>query len=254
MRWLYLILLAVAGCSAPSNDKLIIAVASNTQYALEEIMQVFTDKTGISCNLVVSSSGKLTAQIKEGAPFDLLVSADMKYPEELYLSGITTDKPMIYAYGKLVLWSASDQFQPTLNDLTNSMVRHVAIANPNTAPYGNAALELLENNGMTDTVRDKLVYGESLSQTNQFILSGAAEIGFTAKSVVLSKSMKEKGRWLELDQDEYTPLAQGVVIIENEKVELSQQFYNFLLSPEGQNILQKYGYDGSSPATYYLSP
>ena len=189
--WLYTSLLILFGCGSPSKQELIIAVASNTQFAMEEIASDFRDRTEINCELVVSSSGKLTAQIKEGAPFDLLVSADMKYPEELYLSGIS-NKPTIYAYGKLVIWSVSDDLQPSLQELTTGSVRHIAVANPDIAPYGATAVELLEKHGIYHEVKDKLVFGESISQTNQFILSGAAEIGFTAKSVVVSGPARGK--------------------------------------------------------------
>jgi molybdate transport system substrate-binding protein len=242
-RFILLIILFLVSCSRTAPASLTIAVASNSQYALEEINAAFSEKTGVTSDLVVSSSGKLTAQIKEGAPFDLFVSADIKYPNELYLSGLTTDKPMVYAYGKLVLWSTSKEVRPTLERLTSDSVTHVAIANPETAPYGAAALELLKKRGIYEQVQHKLVFGESISQTNQFILSGAADIGFTAKSVVVYGPMKGKGRWLELDPQHYAPLAQGVVMIKNQNTTLSKQYFDFLQSPDGQQILHKYGYD-----------
>ena len=243
MSRVLLIVIFLVGCSRTAPTGLTIAVASNSQYALEEINAIFSEKTGVVSDLVVSSSGKLTAQIKEGAPFDLFVSADIKYPNELYLSGLTMDKPMVYAHGKLVLWSASNGVIPTLEQLTSDNITHVAIANPETAPYGAAALELLKKQGIYEQVKHKLVFGESISQTNQFILSGAADIGFTAKSVVVSGPMKGKGHWLELDPQHYAPLAQAVVLIKNQNTTLSKQFFDFLQSPDGQQILRKYGYD-----------
>ena len=236
-------LLFLINCQPASKTDLTIAVAANMQFAVEELLDAFENKTGFNCDMVVSSSGKLTAQIKSGAPFDLMISADMKYPQDLFESGFADGPPVIYAYGKLVLWTKKAGSPPSLEYLTTPMAKHIAIANPKTAPYGAADIEVLEQSGIYETIRDKLVYGESILQTNQFILSGAADVGFTAKSMIMSGPMEGKGLWLEMDQQHYAPLAQGMVIIDNQNTELARQFFDFLLSPEGQKILQKYGYD-----------
>jgi molybdate transport system substrate-binding protein len=225
----------------PAAD-LTIAVASNMQFAMDEIVWAFGQKTGLVCDLVVSSSGKLTAQIKEGAPFDLLLSADMKYPEELFMSGLTTRQPEVYAYGKLVLLSVVNDYQPRIEDLNTEIISHVALANPKIAPYGKAAMEVLQHHGLIDSIRHKMVFGESISQVNQFVISGAAQVGFTAKSVAMSANMKEKATWMEMDNAHYAPIAQGVVIMNNPNSTRSKQFLDFLFSVEGQEILQKYGY------------
>ena len=230
------------GCSIPNDDEIVIATASNMRFAMEELTGQFTTLTGIKCNMVVSSSGKLTAQIKEGAPFDMLVSADMKYPIALMEAGLTADTPSVYAYGKLVLWSAVAGYEPVLGDLVSENIEHIAVANPETAPYGAAAEEVLKKYGVLEEVQHKLVFGESISQVNQFIVSRSATLGFTAKSVVLSNQMKGTGNWVDLDQNYYTPIEQGVAVIDNHRQVKSMQFFEFLLSSDGQEILQKYGY------------
>jgi molybdate transport system substrate-binding protein len=232
----------LVSCSKPKDSTLSIAVSSNMQFAMEELIQAFEIQSGISCVMVVSSSGKLTAQIQAGSPMDVLVSADMKYPKELYRKGFTINQPATYAYGKLVLWTKADDFKPAIDALLIGPVKHIAIPNPKTAPYGFAALEILRYHELYDSLEHKLVYGESVSQINQFIISGSAEIGFTAKSVVVSPKMKTVGNWVEMDQDQYSLIKQGAVILKTGNIEKAKQFFTFLFSPEAKQILQKFGY------------
>ena len=230
-------------CASPQGEYLAIAAAANMQFAIAELTQNFSKSSGLSCQTIISSSGKLTAQIKEGAPFDIFVSADMKYPEELHNNGFTTSAPKIYAYGRLVLWTTDESITPNVSVLLDDKVKHIAIANPKTAPYGQAAIEVLEQYQHLTQVENKLVYGESIAQTNQFIISQAAQIGFTAKSVVLSPNIKNQGQWIEIPTKLYSPIAQGVVILKKTKQQKSAQlFYDFLFSERGQKILEKYGY------------
>jgi len=226
------------------EQNLKIAVAANMQFAMQEISKAYTSTTNTPCQLIISSSGKLTAQIKEGAPYDIFVSANMKYPNELYKNGNSIKPPEIYAYGKLVMFTAFDNLNLTIENLNNSTIKHIALANPKMAPYGSAALTTLKHYGIFPMVKEKLVYGESIAQTNQFIISKAAEIGFTAKSVVLSDNLKGKGSWIEIDSNIYSPIKQGVVIINNNKgnIENTKSFYNFLFSKQAKSILKKYGY------------
>ena len=234
----------VASCEQQKKPKLTIATAANMQFAMEEIGAVFTQESGIKCEIIISSSGKLTAQIKEGAPYDIFVSADMKYPLELYNTGLTTIEPTIYAYGKLVLWSMIDSIKPSIDLLLQKNIKHIASANPKTAPYGIATEEVLNHYNIFDRLKKKLVYGESVAQTNQFITTKASEIGFTAKSVVLSPIVKGKGNWIALKENTYTPIKQGIVIIKNSpsSSEKKEIFYNFLFSKKVKGILNKFGY------------
>ncbi len=231
------------GCKKNNTNKIAIATAANMQFAMKELSQAFTKQSGIKCDIIVSSSGKLTAQIKEGAPYDLFVSADMKYPEDLYQSGFTTQKPEIYAYGKLVLWSIEEDLKPNIDQLSDEQIKYIAIANPKTAPYGQAAVDVLNYYNIFEKVENKLVYGESISQTNQFIISGSANVGFTAKSVVLSPKVEGKGQWTAIDENSYTPIAQGVVILKKDNPsEKAEKFYSFLFSERSKEILENFGY------------
>lgn len=238
------IIILFNGCNSPKKEILTIATAANMQYAMTELTAVFKNETGILCQTIIGSSGKLTAQIKEGAPYDIFVSADMKYPNELNRLGFTEGKSVIYAFGNLVLWSSDKNITPSIPLLTDKSINHIALANPMTAPYGVAAIEVLKENKIYEQVKSKLVFGESISQTNQFIISKAAEIGFTAKSVVMAKKMQGKGNWVKIDKNSYSPIAQGLVIIKNnrEKYEDAQKFYNFLFSEKGKEILNNFGY------------
>lgn len=241
---LLVILFLSTGCEREKNKKLTIAVSANMQYAMEELVEAFTQASGTPCELIVGSSGKLTAQIMEGAPFDLFLSADMKYPEEIDSGGKALGKPLIYAYGHLVLWSIDEGTELTAEGLLSEEVTHIAIANPETAPYGVAAVELLQGMGIWERVRGKLVFGESIAQTNQFILSGSAQAGITARSVVSSPAALDKGHWTEADHSLYKPIEQGVVAIKREgsDEEGSQAFISFLRSPVAHEILVRFGY------------
>lgn len=231
-------------CSSKNKNYISIATAANMQFAMKELSENFTQKTGINCEIMVSSSGKLTAQIKEGAPYDIFVSADMKYPNNLYNAGFTKTKPVIYGYGKLVLWTLFDSIKPSFKILQNKNIKHIAVANPKTAPYGKATYQLLQKKTILSLLEPKFVFGESIAQTNQFITTKSAEIGFTAKSVVVAPQTKGKGNWIEVNEEFYTPISQGIVLLKNGSGNKNhtQQFYNFILSDEGKNILSKFGY------------
>ncbi|MDX1830373.1 MAG: molybdate ABC transporter substrate-binding protein [Lutibacter sp.] len=231
-------------CKTKEQKIVTIATAANMQFAMDELVAKFYEETGIKCQTIISSSGKLTAQIKEGAPYDIFVSANMKYPNNLFQSGFTTSPPKIYAFGKLVLWTIKDTLQPSLTLLNKKYIEHIATANPKTAPYGIASIETLKNAHLYNEIESKLVYGQSIAQTNQFITSKVADIGFTSKSVVLSPKMKGNGKWIEIDSTLYSPIKQGVVIIKNKKYKLKRatKFYNFLFSSKAKEILNNFGY------------
>lgn len=226
------------------SEKVTIAAAANMQYAMEVIVQQFEDNTGISCDLIIGSSGKLTAQIIEGAPYDIFVSADMKYPTEIYTAGLAQQPPKSYGYGQLVLWTAMEDIRPSITMLKDVSIDHIAVANPQIAPYGRAAIEVLNHYGLYDNLNHKLVYGESVSQTNQFISSKSAAIGFTAMAIVLSPKLKDKGSWIALDKNSYSPIEQGVVLINRDQANRAdtRKFYAYLFSKEAKMLLKNFGY------------
>jgi molybdate transport system substrate-binding protein len=188
----------------------------------------------------------LTAQIKNGAPYGLFMSANMKYPQALYDEGLAATKPFIYAQGTLAFFSVKKQdFTQGIKLLTQKSISKIAIANPKTAPYGKAAFEALKNAGILKKIQSKFVYGESISQTVSYAMI-AADIGLIAKSSLYSSKMsqyKKDINWYPLDTKLYTPINQGIVILKqganNPEV---KAFYDFILSKDAKIIFKKYGY------------
>lgn len=237
-QWLFL-LFFVSSLTA-SAQKIRVAVAANAQFVVEKLKTGFEKKTGLQLEPIVNSSGKLTAQIQNGAPFDVFLSADMDYPDAVFRAGLAEAKPQIYAYGVLVLWTRSD-LDPArgLAVLNDKRINKVAVANPKTAPYGNVAVEVLTQQKLFDALNPKIVYGESIAQVNQYLISGAVEAGFTAKSVVLEPSLRGKGRWAEVKGAK--PIAQGVVLLKTAQPN-ARKFYDYLFTPEARAIFRQYGY------------
>ena len=235
--------LLLLACSDDAQKQLTIAAAANMQYPMQELCAVFASTHQIDTRVITGSSGKLTAQISAGAPFDVFVSADLKYPEDLHAAGLTTDAPKVYAHGSLVLWTMRPELPLHLDSLGSPKIRHVAIASPETAPYGAAASEAIDRIQQAAIVREKLVFGESIGQASQFVYTGAADLGITAKSVVLTETMSGKGRWAEIPPARYRPIKQTCVIVKRTAyLDDAQTFMTFLLSPKAKEVLEKYGY------------
>jgi len=229
-------------------NSITIAVAANVSYAINDLIKEFnTTFPSTKVNVVLGSSGKLTAQITHGAPYDLFMSANMKYPQNLYNNSKAISIPKVYAKGSLALFSSRKlDLKKDLNELLkDKKIKQIAIANPKTAPYGIASFEALKNAKVFNDVKSKFVYGESISQTISYAVS-ATDIGIIAKSSLFSDKMKqykENLNWKELDSNLYTPIEQGIVLLKhakNNKEALS--FYNFILDKKAQNIFKQYGY------------
>jgi molybdate transport system substrate-binding protein len=232
---------------APSAaESLTVAVAANVQFAFNDLKTAFTKETGIEVESIVGSSGKIAAQVKGGAPFDVFLSADMDYPHTLYKDGLAAGLPAIYAYGTLVLWTFADlDLAAGLEVLGNNRVRKIALPNPRLAPYGREAMRALAHYKLDNAVRSKLVLGESIAQVNQYIDSRAVDAGFTAKSVVLSPALRGRGRWIDVPKNSYTPIAQGVVILKHGQdthPTAAGRFVRYLSSAPARTILERYGY------------
>ena len=217
-----------------------IAVAANVSYAIEDLKKEFNKlHPDIKVRVTLGSSGKLTAQIKNGAP-------NMRYPQALYADGIAISKPIVYAQGTLAYLSNKKQdFSKGIIIIKNSNIDKIAIANPKTAPYGKAAIEAIKNSGIYGDVKKKFVYAESISQTVSYTVT-ATDIGFIAKSSLYSPHMskyKEGINWAEVDSKLYTPINQGIVILKNAKEnDEVKAFYTFILSAKAKKILDNFGY------------
>ncbi len=238
--------LLFALCASAAADTLTVAVAANVQYAFDDLQAAFKKETGHDLKPVYNSSGKFTAQIMSGAPFDVFLSADMEYPEKLHKDGFAPAAPKVYAYGALVLWTMKDiDLGNWQTALAGPAVAKIAVANPKTAPYGRETMKALARFKLDEALKPKLVFGESISQTNQYIHSRAADAGFTAKSVVVSPEMKGQGKWMDLPKDSYQPIAQGIVVLKHgqeNNAKLAQQFLDFVMSAKSRAILERYGY------------
>ena len=238
------ILLSLATLNA---GEIKIAVAANVSYAIEPLKKAFNGHhPDTKIEVILGSSGKLTAQIKNGAPYELFLSANMKYPEALYKEGLAVTEAIVYAQGSLAYLSVNEQnLSKGMGLLIDNNISKIAIANPKTAPYGAAAAEALKNADLYDVLKEKFVYGESISQTVTYTMT-AADIGFIAKSSLFSPQMShfKKGlNWIEVDEALYTPIDQGMVILKkgegNSEV---KAFYDFMLSAEAREILKNFGY------------
>ncbi len=224
-----------------------IAVAANVSYAIEELKVEFMKRhPDVKVRVALGSSGKLTAQIRNGAPYGLFMSANMKYPQALYKDKIAITTPLVYAKGALALLSVKQRdFSQGINLLKDKSIKKIAVANPKTAPYGIAAKEAMLNAGIYSEVKTKFVYGESISQTISYAVT-AAEIWIIAKSSLHSSKMKhfkEKINWISMDISLYKPIQQGIVLLKEAKdIKEYQEFYDFILSQQARAIFMKYGY------------
>ena len=228
-------------------ESLQIAVAANVTYAMDDLKKAFeTEHPGTRVEVTVGSSGKLTAQIMHGAPYEVFLSANMKYPEALYEKGLAVTKPKVYAEGLLALMSTKPQeFSKGLSLLTSEKIKKIAMANPKTAPYGIAAQQVLEESGLYAKVRHKLIFGESVGQTLSFTMT-AADVGFVAMSSLYSPKLahlKEGTHWMKVDASLYRPIRQGIILLKKgEDNPLAKVFYDFMLGSKAREILTRYGY------------
>ena len=234
--------------SAFSNvsAEITVATAANMRFAMEELRTWFTQHTTIKVNAIYGSSGKLTAQIKNGAPYDIFVAADMGYPDTLFSWGLAQAKPRPYALGALVLWTTREiNLKQGLSILADKNIRSIAVADVKSTAYGPAAITALKKSGTYNALQNKLVFGENISQVGQYIVSQSADVGICAKSIAVAKQMQGKGVWVEIDRSLYAPIEQGAVIISHGKQPVSSEtlkFYSFLYSNDAQIILVRYGY------------
>jgi molybdate transport system substrate-binding protein len=231
---------------AVQADTLGVAVAANLQFVFADLQAAFEQHSPHRLQPSFASSGKLVSQIMLGAPFDVFLSADMQFPLALEKAGFSATAPAVYARGVLVLWSAQARdlsaWQPLLS---TPAIGRIAIANPETAPYGREALRALAFYGLDAGVKPKLVYAESVSQVNQYVHSGSVDAGFTAKSAVSSAAMRSAGSWITVPSGAYRPIDQGVVMTRHGAAThraAAQAFLDFLRTAPARSILAAGGY------------
>lgn len=231
-----------------AEQELTIAAASDLNFAFKELVAEFEKKTGTKVKLTLGSSGNFFSQIQNGAPFDAYFSADIRYPQKLQESGHAVSGTLYrYAVGRIVVWvPKSSRFpveQAGIEVLLDPSIHKIAIANPKHAPYGRAAVSTMEHFKIYDRVKDKLVLGENISQTAQYIESGASDIGIIALALALAPSMNSVGKYWEIPADAHPPIEQGAVILKNGRnPEAAKSFFEFIKSDQGREIMTRFGF------------
>jgi molybdate transport system substrate-binding protein len=223
-----------------------IAVAANMKDAFSEIHAAFKASSGSDLRVVYGSSGNFAAQIMNGAPFNLLISADERFPLELYKNGKTVDSGVVYAIGKLAFISkksADTQVGESREALAKAIIKanKIAIAKPELAPYGMAAVEYMKAAGLWDLAKEKLIYGDNIGIATMYVLTGAADAGFTALSLAKSGEVSKETHFVLLNSKLYEPIKQRMVLIKGAPRQAIALF-QFMQTPQAKLILQKYGY------------
>ncbi len=245
LRLLPLLLLSFLLSRPLLAETLTIAAAADLKFAMAEVVEQFrAGRPGDRIDVIYGSSGKFFTQIANGAPFDMYFSADITYPRELEHKGLTAGATRPYAIGRLVLWSLRPELaKMPLKDLPRAAIRKFAIANPQHAPYGLRAKEALEHQGVWETMRPKLVLGENIAHTAQFVDSGAAEAGIVALALVLSPTMAGKGEWTLIPAEWHEPLEQGYAITRRAAGNaLALAFADYMASEPARVIMRRYGF------------
>lgn len=240
-----LLLMAFAAPPAAHAERIAIAAAADLKFAMDEIVRNFRQAAPAEdVDVTYGSSGKFHTQIQQGAPYDLFFSADIAYPRELAEKGLAATPVMPYGVGRIVLWSPTvDASKLSLEHLADSRFVHVAIANPKHAPYGKRAEEALRALGLWEKVGPKLVLGENISHTAQFVQTGNAEIGILALSLVLNPELARQGSYALIPDKLHQPLEQGFVITRRaENNPLAKRFADYVRNKTSRAILERYGF------------
>ena len=247
IAWLLGTVVLLGSCATqrgpePVNGALTVAAAANLTAVFSEVGQAFQARTGVAVVFSYGATAQLAQQIDNGAPFDLFAAADTKHVDDLVSTRkLVGESRRVYALGQLALWipSAEQNEFRELKDLVTPQIRFIAIAQPELAPYGFAAVEALKNAHLWDRVQSKIVYANSVNMAKQLAASGNAEAAFTAYSLVLN----ERGTVLKIDPHLYRPLEQAMAIVASSaRIEEAKKFQSFLAGPEGRAILTKSGY------------
>lgn len=238
--------LLLAGIPARAQQ-LAVAAAADLKFAITDVAAQFEQKAGTKVNVTYGSSGNFFAQLKNGAPFDVFLSADMDYARKLDEAGLGEPGTLSrYATGRIVIWAPADSklnvSESGWKTLLDERVKKIAIANPEHAPYGRAAVAAMQKAGIYDQVKSKLVFGENISQAAQFVESGNAQAGILALSLAVSGAMKDGKRW-DIPDGLHPPIEQAAIVMKNARnKEAARAFLEFLKSDAGRATLAKYGF------------
>src|SRR5712691_6588566 len=249
VKWLANLALQTVLCSTFGwSQGITVAAAADLNAALSELASNYQKQTGKTANLAFGSSGNLFNQIQNGAPFDLFFSADEDYSKQLVTAGLAEPSSFYrYAVGRLVLWvpvsSPLDIEHAGMNALLEPSAKKIAIANPQHAPYGRAAVAALRHFGIYERVADRLVLGENVSQAAQFVESGNAQVGIVALAHALAPTMKGKGRYWEIPDESYPTLNQAVVVLSRSSARKEAvEFLNYLKTSPATDVFRRYGF------------
>lgn len=226
-------------------EKITIAAAADLKFAMDEIVTGFKqNRPGNEVEVIYGSSGKFHTQIQQGAPYDLYFSADISYPRELAKTGMAASEVKPYAFGRIVLWSNSmDAAKMTLASLTDPKISRIAIANPKHAPYGKRAEEALRTSGLWDRLQSKLVFGENIAHTAQFVQTGNAQVGIIALSLAVNSELAKKGGYYLIPESLHKPLEQGYVITKRGSAKpLAKHFADYMGSKPARSVMTTYGF------------
>lgn len=242
-----LLTLALQACSRPSSGDVIIAVATNFIDTARALETAFEAETGLQITLSSGSTGQIYAQIENGAPYSVFLAADQERPERLVANGTAVEGTRFtYATGQLVLWSADAAILAGDGEavLRGGDYRALAIANPDLAPYGLAAMQTLSSLGLEETVSDRLVMGQNIGQAFSLVASGNAELGFVARSQILSRPEGEKGSSWLVPESLHDPIRQDAVLLKRGMDdEAAYKFIAFLRSERAAAIIAAHGYE-----------
>jgi molybdate transport system substrate-binding protein len=241
------LLFGVLAAVSSFAQEISVAAAADLQFVMQDVTARFQKETGKSVKVINGSSGNFFQQIQNGAPFDMFFSANLDYPKKLEAAGLTEPGSLYqYATGKIVLWVTNDsklEVNKGLRALLDGSVNKIAIANPQHAPYGQAAVSALKAENLYEQVAGKFILGENISQTASFVVSGAADAGVVALSLAVSPNMKGKGRYFEIPAGDYPPIEQACVILKSSQQKATAKaFLEYIRTPAIADLFRSNGF------------
>ncbi len=245
VKTLFITCVILLCASMAQAEKITIAAAADLKFAMDELVAAFKiANPADEIEVIYGSSGKFHTQIQQGAPYDLFFSADINFPRELAKNGFATSEVRPYAVGRIVLWSSSlDAAKMTMQSLIDPQITRIAIANPKHAPYGKRAEEALRASGLWEKIESKLVYGENIAQTAQFVQTGNAQVGIIALSLAVTSELASKGGHYLIPDDLHEPLTQGHIITKRAAGNaLAHRFVDYMGSTAARMVMTGYGF------------